>query len=176
MPVRDHLMDHALGFIERVVRIIALWFGGVVLFIMMGLTVVDVIFRDVLNAPIFGAEDLWRVGLLIVVATAVAYSGRTGGQVAVELYSDALGSGITRWTDKLVRLIGAAMFTVLAWRLLINGRDAAIYGETSQGLLLSHGPFYYILAAGMGLYALVLAVEIFAKTGDGEAPPSEEGL
>lgn len=160
--------DQSLGLIDRLVLFVALWIGGPVLGFMVILTVVDVTLRYVFNSPIFGAEDFSSLSLSVAVSAAIAYSGRTGGQVSVELFVNFMSPNITRVTDFIVRILSIAMLLVLSWRLIHSGIDAAEFGETSFALLIPFEPFFYILAAGMFLYALVLAAEmLFHYRGDG---------
>ena len=41
------------------------------------------------------------------------------------------------------------------------GQNAVRFGETTQQLLISFEPFYYLLAASAGIYAFVLLLDIW---------------
>ncbi len=160
MPLSKRGTDPLLTIVDRVVRPISLYLGGAALLALGTLTITAVGFRYALNSPIFGAGDLKQILLLAVVTFSVAHSGRTGGQVAVEILESIGGPEITRWTDIIVKIIGVAMITILSWQLVINGINAADYGEASGSLTIPFGPFFIALACGMALYGLVLIVEI----------------
>ncbi len=151
-----------LNLVDRAVRWVAVT-GGLVLLAMVALTVVDVGLRYVFNAPIFGAQDVTQLMLLVVVATSLAYGGRSGAHVAVDLLSYVTGAGVRRWTDILVRLLGAAVLSLVTLRCYNNGVDAALYGETSNLLQLPFLPYYFTIAAGLALYVLVLLAEVWAS-------------
>mgnify|MGYP001168060031 FL=1 len=154
-------VNDVLGRIDRLVRPVALYFGGFVVTALILLTVVQVGFRYLLNSPIRGADDLAQLLLVAVVAFSVAQSGRTGSQVAVEILGTIGGPKITRWTDILVKVLGVVMLIILTLKLIDNGNHAADFGEATLTLLISFGPFFYLLAFGMALYAVVLIVEIY---------------
>ena len=145
--------------IDRVVRFIALWFGGIFLLALTLVTVIDGTMRTVFTAPILGGRDIAQFYLIFVVAASIAYSGRSGGQVVVELFG-AAGDKITRWTDIAMKLIGFVMLLVLSWHLSVSGLEALEFGEASGTLQISYGPFMHISAIGILLYAIVLLVEI----------------
>ena len=144
------------------VRPISLFFGGAALVALTALTITAVGFRYALNSPIFGASDFKQLLLLAVVTFSVAHSGRTGGQVAVEILESVGGPRITRWTDIIVKIIGVVMLSILAWQLVQNGFSAADYGEASGSLTIPFGPFFMALACGMALYGIVLIAEIYS--------------
>ena len=125
------------------------------------ITVVDVTLRSAFNSPIFGGQDIAQLFMIMVVCCSVAYSGRSGGQVAVELF-DSFGSerGM-RWIGITIKMISVAMLGVLRWHLVISGLDAHEFGEATLTLEISFGPFFIILAVGIALYLLVLVAEIY---------------
>ena len=146
--------------LDRIVRSVALWGGGLMLVGLMGLTVVDVILRYVFNAPIYGARDVAKLILLIMVALSVAYSARTGGQVSIEVFSNMMGPRTLRRIEVFVKSVASAMLVVLTWRLWHSGQNAGKFGEASMALQIPFKPFYFVLAVGMSLYAVVLIAEI----------------
>ena len=148
--------------LDRVLRLLALYIGGLTLVGLTGLTVVAVVFRYLLNSPILGVGDIAQLLLVAIVTFSVAQSGRTGGQVAVELLATVTSPGVTRWIDVIVKSLGAVMMVILALQLVANGRSAADYGEASHSLVIPFGPFYMMLAFGMALYGLVLVLEVVA--------------
>ena len=160
MPGKDKQPDPMLGYIDRIVRFVALWGGGLMIVSLMGITVIDVILRYFFSSPIFGARDVSKLIMLTVVALSVAYSARTGGQVSIELFSDMMGPRIIRWTELFVRFIAMMMLIILAWRLWQSGLNASEFGEASLALQIPFRPFYFILSLGMLLYAIVLIAEI----------------
>lgn len=163
MPDESQGADRGLDLIDRLVRPIALYAGGLAVVGMAVLTVVAVTFRYAFNSPIFGADDFNQILLLSTVAFAVAHSGRTGGQVTVEILGTVSGPRFTRWSDILVKSIGAVMMAILVWQLIKNGIKAPEYGETTLSLEISLGPFFMVLAFGMALYGAVLIVELVAQ-------------
>ena len=50
--------------------------GAAAVLLLVGLTVTAVVFRYVLNDPIFGIDDLSQVGLSLAVAGSIAYGRR----------------------------------------------------------------------------------------------------
>jgi len=160
MPGQGNQPNLMLDFVDRIVRFVALWGGGLMIVSLMGITVIDVTLRYFFSSPIFGARDVSKLIMLTVVALSVAYSARTGGQVSIELFSDMMGPRITRWTEVFVRLIAIVMLIILSWRLWLNGLHASEFGEASLALEIPFKPFYFILSLGMLLYAVVLIAEI----------------
>ena len=61
--------------------------------------------RYVFNAPLFGGQDVAELALLTTVALAVAYCGRSGGHVAVDLIGGKLRPRFARVMDTIVRLL-----------------------------------------------------------------------
>lgn len=152
--------NRCLDRLDRIVRSVALWGGGLMLVGLMGLTVVDVVMRYLFNSPIYGARDVAKLILLVMVAFSVAYSARTGGQISIEVFSTMMGTRMLRWTDVFVRFVATAMLMVLTWRLWHSGQNAEKFGEASLALQIPFKLFYFILAVGMLLYAAVLIAEI----------------
>lgn len=162
MSEADSIADRALDLVDRAVRPVALYAGGAAVVGLAVLTVVAVVFRYVFNAPIFGADDFNQIFLVLTVAFAVGYSGRSGGQVVVEILGIVSGPTLTRWTDIVVKAAGCAMMAVLVWMLVESGINAAKYGETTLSLELTLQPLFWALAFGMALYGLVLLAETMA--------------
>ena len=49
----------------------------------------------------------------------------------------------------------------MAQQLWHAGQKATKFGETTQQLLISYEPFYYILATAVGIYGFVLVLDIW---------------
>ena len=151
---------HAIDVIDRVVRFVAFWVGGLFLLALTLITVVDVTLRTAFNSPIFGGQDIAQLFLITVVCCSIGYSARSGGQVAVELLEGFSNTATIRYMDIAMKLISAVMLGVLSWNLVISGIDAHQFGEATLTLLISFGPFFVLLAIGILLYLLVLLAEI----------------
>lgn len=153
--------DSLLAGVDRTVRQVALWGGGGMLLGLMGLTVVDVVLRFFFKAPLYGARDVAKLMLLVMVALSVAYSARTGGQVIIEFFSRRMGPRLATCTEAGARMAAVAMLLILSWQLWRCGRTATLFGEASLALQIPFGPFYFLLAIGVLLYAALLVVELF---------------
>ncbi len=150
--------QRAVELFDRGVRGLAL-LGGAVLVFMMGLTVIDVGLRKLANAPIFGAQNVSELALLVVVFCALAHCGRVRGHIAVDLIGSVAGPRLLRVTDAFVNLLGAAVFVVLAWRAVVAAEHAMAIGRVSNLLAIPHWPFYTMIALGSGLYVIAQLID-----------------
>ena len=66
-----------------------------------------------------------------------------------------------KWSMIAMKLLGVGLMGISAWRLWHAGESASRFGETTQQLLISYEPFYYVLAVSVALYALVLLIDIW---------------
>ena len=145
--------------IERAIDRIAGLFavaGGLALFMLMAVTVVSVFWRYALRDPISGIEDLSVTSLAVVVAAGVGYGAVHGAHISVNVISSFFGRKATRITDAISRLAGLAICLYATWGLIKKGGCGLPCGAITQNLSILHTPFYYALAAAMGLYAAVL--------------------
>ena len=131
--------------------------GGAVLLCLMTLTVVAVTLRK-FNDPILGTQDLSEAGLTIVVFFAMAYSGWTGGHIAVDLIGNFVSQRRLAAVDTAVRIACGLFFLVAAWQSLDQGLDALEFGDGFNLLDIPHYPFYFVIAFGSLVFACVLVV------------------
>ena len=157
-----------LDWIDRIVHAFALWFGGLVLLVMLALTVVDVGGRYFFNWPVYGSLDLYGVLLASVVAVCIPYGQRTGAHVSADLFAALASPGVDRAITVVVRTLCAMIAGMWACYLYFAGNTAALLEESTQLLGIPFQPIYYILAIGIGIYAIALLAEAItlAMTGD----------
>lgn len=129
--------------------------GGAILLCLMVLTVLDVTLRKA-NHPIFGAQDISEGGLVVVVFLAMAYTGWTGGHIAVDLIGNAFKPRTLQWFDFGVRLVSGAFFVLVTWKSVTGGLDALEFGDGFNLLDIPHWPFYFVIAFGSAVFTLVL--------------------
>ena len=152
----------ALYWLDVLLTWISLTFGGAALVFMTGFSVWNVlIMRKALNSPIIGAEDLLILTLVVIVALSVPLGARTGAHIEIEVLESRMSAGFAKYSMILVKMLGAALLVVMSWRLWHAGQNAERFGETTQQLLISFEPFYYLLAISLAIYALVLALDVW---------------
>lgn len=157
-----------LAALDGVLTGAALLIGGAMLAFMTIFGTINVlVMRKLLNAPIRGAEDLMILSLVILVAIAIPFGGRTGAHIEIEILEARMSPGFAKWSLFVVRVICGALMLLMAWELVVAGQNATKFGETTQQLLISYEPFYYLLAICVVVYALVCASDALqlAKTG-----------
>lgn len=159
MNERLGLAERSLNWVDRVIGVLAV-IGGVTVVFLVALTVYAVFFRYILNDPVFGIDDVSQIALSVVVAGSIAYGGRAGAHVHVDILSIVGGRKITRYTDPLVRAAGAIIVGLMAYGLVKKGLCGTPCGYFTPNLAIPHLPFQMLLAAAMATYAVVLALEL----------------
>ena len=161
MP-NDKDLPGLIGLLDRILTFVSLVLGGLTLAFMTVFSVWNVlIMRKALNNPIVGAEDLLILSLVVIVALSVPLGARTGAHIEIEVMESRMSAGFAKWSMIVVKAMGAVLLGIMSWRLWHASETAAKFGETTQQLLISFGPFYVLLALSMGIYAIVLVLDIW---------------
>ena len=159
-------MNRTSGAAERVLRRVDLVstllavVGAAATVLLVGVTVVAVLFRYVFNDPIFGIDDISTMLLSVVVAGSIAYGGRVGAHVHVDVLDMVGGRRVTRLTDVLVRIFGIVIVGLTAFALIDQSLCGARCGYFTPNLAIPHLPLYWLIAAAMATYAVVLFLEL----------------
>ncbi len=158
-----------IALLDKVLTWVALICGGLTLTVMTVLSVFNVlIMRKALNSPILGAEDVMILLLVVIVALSVPLGARAGAHIEIEVLESRMSVGFAKWSMMAVKILGAALLIIMSWRLWHAGQSAVRFGETTQQLLISYEPFYYLLSLSMALYAVVLVLDIWQLSRSGE--------
>nr|WP_272213513.1 TRAP transporter small permease [Marinicella sp. W31]MDC2879472.1 TRAP transporter small permease [Marinicella sp. W31] len=132
--------------------------AGALLMALMCLTVVDVIGRYLLNAPVKGASELSELLLVCVVYLGLPAVCLDGGHVTVDLVTKSL----PRWSERprlfLTGLVSSAVLGVIAWRLYVYGAQVGGYNLVTNSLRLPVAPVVWFCA----VFAAISALTTFA--------------
>lgn len=151
-----------IALFDRVLNLISLILGGAALAFMTVYCAWNAaIMRKTFNSPIIGAEDILIVALVVIVALSIPLGSRTGAHIEIDFLESRMTAAFAKWSMVAVKCAGFALLTIMSWRLWHAGTDAAKFGETTQLLLIPFGPFYYLLAVSIGIYAFVLLLDIW---------------
>ena len=147
---------------DRVLTWVSFVCGGITLAFMTAYSTLNVlVMRKALNAPIVGAEDLLILSLVVIVALSVPLGGRTGSHIEIEVLESRMSAWFAKWSMIVVKIAGMIMLAIMTQQLIHAGQSAVRFGETTQQLLISYEPFYYLLAVSIGCYALIIAMDIW---------------
>lgn len=129
--------------------------SGLGLMAMIAITCGDVIMRA-FGRPIVGSYDLVRICGALTIACALPYTTAVKGHIAIEYFFHKLPPLGRIAVDTLTRLLGIALFGLLASRSALYGRQLYEAGETSQTLALPVFWIPYVIAVCCALVMLVI--------------------
>lgn len=113
--------------------------SSAVLFILMGLTCVDVVGRYVFNSPLHGGTELTEIGLAVMVFAAMPVVTWRGGHIVVDLLDRFLGSVIVKVLALFAALVISTSLYFLAWRIFELGERSIGRGVVTEFLGMPSG-------------------------------------
>jgi hypothetical protein len=67
---------------------------------------------------------------------------------------------VAKLLDRIINLVGATLFLIIAWRTMVQSIDIIEFKEASQLLLIPLFPFYWLVAFGSVIFAIVMIMRI----------------
>jgi len=157
-----HVLPAPLRLLDTTLKWVSLVLGGLTLGFMTLFSAWNVlVMRKAFNSPFSGAEDLLVLALVAIVALSIPYGARTGAHIEIELLESRMSRPFSKWSLAIIKIFCALLLCIAARQLWHAGQSAVKFGETTQQLLISYEPFYYMLAVSTMLYSIVLFTDIW---------------
>lgn len=122
---------------------------------MMTLTFVDVVARYVFNRPLRGGFEITELLLLVLIFAGLPLVTHAGEHVTMDLIDRLLGARARALVARLVELASAGLMFLLTWLMWLKAGRIAGYGDTTDVLRISVGPFVYFMTAMILLSGLL---------------------
>jgi TRAP-type C4-dicarboxylate transport system permease small subunit len=132
--------------------------SGIVLFLMMMLTVVDVALRAFWR-PITGTYELVAMAGAVVVAFAIPQTSWDNAHIFVDFLLEKRSQTVKRTFGLFTRLLGVILFVILGYYLLTKSNHLFKSGDVSLTLGIPYYPVAYGLAFCAFMEALVLVLQ-----------------
>jgi len=134
--------------------------AGTVLFLMMMLTVVDVVLR-LFGTALLGTYELVAVAGAIVVGFAVPNTSMDRGHVCVDFLVEGWSPVVRNTVFVFTRILGICLFALLSFYLLRKGIHLYKTGEVSLTLHIPYYPAAYGLAFCFFIECFILIADMF---------------
>lgn len=139
-----------LGYASRVMA----YLGIVALFIMMVITVADVIGRYAFNKPILGVFELTEFLVLVLVFSFLAYTQSEKSHVSVDLLANILPPRVRKAVEIFNHTACLGLMFLLAFKGLEKALEMKQVGETSLNLGIPSYPFALFLVLGCVVFCI----------------------
>ena len=162
MSTSDQQNHDARPLAGRLLQAVAL-LGGLALFLIMALVSISVFFRYVLNQPILGDQELVEIGMALVVMMAMPYAGLQGAHIRVDILDRKIGALGRFAGDIFARGLSCYVIYLLIGKTWDKTLDAYEYDDVTNMLEIPVWIAYGAITIGMGLFAVVLAVQLILQ-------------
>ena len=135
--------------------------ASAILFLMMLLTFVDVVARYLFNFPLRGGFEITELMLLVLIFAGLPLVSHSDEHVTMDFIDRMVPDGARLLVVRVVHVVCAAVMFFLTWQVWIKAGKIAAYGDTTDVLKITVGPFVYFMAAMILLTALVHVYKIF---------------
>jgi TRAP-type C4-dicarboxylate transport system permease small subunit len=142
-------------------------FGGIVLFLMMMLTVMDVILR-LFGNPITGTYELVAMAGAVVVAFAIPQTSWDNAHIYVDFLLENRSPAVKKAFQSVTKLLGVILFALLAWYLFAKATHLYRSGDVSLTLHIPYYPVAYGLAFCSIVQSVVLVFQIVTLFENGD--------
>ncbi len=119
-----------------------------------------VVARYVLNQPILGDQELVEIGMSLVVMMAMPFATSAGAHIRVDIFDGKLGVLGRYVCDLIARVLGAYVLFLLIRKTWDKALDAYEYNDVTNMIEIPVWIAYGAITAGMGLFALILALQV----------------
>lgn len=140
-----------------------MWFAtlsAIVLAFMMVFIFAGAVLRYAFNAPIAGGNEILEMASVAIVMLAVPYCTTQDAHVRIDLLDNALGRVGRLMTEIIYRVIAVVVLWFLVKSYVARTLDAREYEDVTNMLDIPLWPFYGLIVFGMGLYGIILAVQL----------------
>lgn len=146
--------------------------GGVSLFLMMAISVVNMAMRF-FGKPLGPAYEL--VGFLgaITVSLPLGYAQVKKSHIAVDILSSRFSTSVRRFVNAAGLLTGSIFFTLASWQVGSFANTLRLTGELSETTKMAYYPFVFAVSAGCGLMVFCLVtdlINLIVASGDSKDP------
>lgn len=146
---------HRLIHLFQKLSVLPMMMASVALFALMVLTFADVVMRSAFNAPIEAATELIRLGIAVLVFSALPVLSWREQHIAVDLLDGPFAKmRLQRWRDGFVALACGVMLWFPAGRVVDLAYRAQSYGDQTEYLEI---PTFYI---GMFIAAMTFLTSV----------------
>src|SRR5690348_498067 len=128
---------------------------------MMVLTFADVVARYLFNRPIRGGFEVTELLLLVLIFAGLPLVSHADEHVTMDFIDRMLPRRAMAALTRVVHGVVAAIFLILSWEVFLKAQRISRYGDTTDVLLISIGPFVYFMAAMVLLTGLVHVFKMF---------------
>src|SRR6185436_3006665 len=135
--------------------------ASAILMVLMLVTFADVVSRYLLNWPLRGAFEATELMLLVLIFAGLPLVSHADEHVTMDFIDRMLPPAAVRVLIRIVHALCAAVMFFLAWQVWIKAGKIAGYGDTTDVLKITIGPFVYFMAAMMFLTGLVHVYKVF---------------
>ena len=142
--------------------------SSVLLVGMMLLTFVDVVARYLLNRPIRGGFEITELLLLVLIFAGLPLVSHADEHVTMDFIDRILPPAALRVLVRVVHALCAAVMFFLAWQVWIKAGAISGYGDTTDVLRITVGPFVYFMDVMIAVTGLIHVYKVFAP-GEGAA-------
>ena len=129
--------------------------GIAVLLVNVGIQMIDILCRWLLNAPQAWVADVYELTLPVAIAACFPLTLSERGMIAIEFLGRALGPGVDRILTGTGASLLLVLFALMAWQTFDAAREMAQIGRTTWMLGLPTAPTWYAVSALIGFGALV---------------------
>ncbi len=127
-----------------------------VLFVMMTMTMADVLLRKLTNTTIIGAGEITEMMMAVVVFCSLAQCQVEEGHIRIDLIMRKAGPRIQSVVDMVTQFLCFGLFCLVTWSTFIHAMEIMEWEEVSIDLAIPIYPFVFIAAIGSAMLALIL--------------------
>ena len=142
--------------------------ASAILLVLMLITFVDVVSRYLFNWPLRGAFEITELMLLVLIFAGLPLVSHADEHVTMDFIDRVLPPAGQRALIRIVHAACAAIMFFLTWQVWLKAGKIASYGDTTDVLRITVGPFVYFMALMIALTGLVHVYKMFVP-GDGSA-------
>lgn len=159
--------DKAAALATRTLTILC----ATILFVLMMLTITDVVMRYVFHSPLHGAFELTELSLAMLIYAGLPLVSLRNLHVTTDFFDRWLTAGMRRTLGVVINSFCGVALMGVSWVVLRKAQAIERAGDTTQvrGIVLA--PFVYLIAALILVAAVIHLVKVFRS----EPNPSKGG-
>lgn len=152
------------------------WGLAAIVFLLMAVTFLDVLGRELLNLPVPASFEITRLALGLMVFVALPLVSAADEHVTIGLFNGYFRGRARHWKQFVVGLFVGFLCAVWARELWIQANALAQQNERLMFLQIQLAPFVYAMSVLTVFAAVVHLVQAWLKLTDRFQPPEPTGV